>query len=206
MAEVSASLRAALLEADDEYLTGLSNKGTLNRGRKDLQALSPSAQAQGEELLVTLGAETCTLRVPLGDSACTCPARGVCRHLVSAILWAKAQLGQEAAPSAAESPAAPSAAEGSSAPFAGSEAPAREAPAAKEEPPRVSLRDFTPLLDYPFEALRRAMGAKRLSRLAARLQEEADPAGALLLFLPQPRALPSQGRGHFALPDCEGQA
>ena len=36
MEEVSASLRAALLEADDEYLTGLSNKGTLNRGRKDL--------------------------------------------------------------------------------------------------------------------------------------------------------------------------
>lgn len=175
MEEVSASLRAALLEADDEYLTGLSSKGTLNRGRKDLQALSPSAQAQGEELLVTLGAETCTLRVPLGDSACTCPARGVCRHLVSAILWAKAQLGQEAAPSAAESPAVPSAAEGSSVPSAGSEAPAREAPAAKEEPPRVSLRDFTPLLDYPFEALRRAMGAKRLSRLAARLQEEGLP-------------------------------
>lgn len=194
MEEVSASLRAALLEADDEYLTGLSNKGTLNRGRKDLQALSPSAQAQGEELLVTLGAETCTLRVPLGDSACTCPARGVCRHLVSAILWAKAQLGQEAAPSAAESLAAPSAAEESSVPSAGSEAPvqeapaepkahpstepevpAREAPAAKEEPPRVSLRDFTPLLDYPFEQLRRAMGAKRLSRLAARLQEEGLP-------------------------------
>ena len=175
MEEVSASLRAALLEADDEYLMGLSNKGTLNRGRKDLQALSPSAQAQGEELLVTLGAETCTLRVPLGDSACTCPARGVCRHLVSAILWAKAQLGQEAAPSAAESPAVPSAAEGSSAPSAGSEAPAREAPAAKEEPPRVSLRDFTQLLDYPFEQLRRAMGAKRLSRLAARLQEEGLP-------------------------------
>ena len=194
MEEVSASLRAALLEADDEYLTGLSNKGTLNRGRKDLQALSPSAQAQGEELLVTLGAETCTLRVPLGDSACTCPARGVCRHLVSAILWVKTQLGQETAPTAAESPAAPSAAEGSSAPSAGSEAPvqeapaepkahpstepevpAREAPAAKEEPPRASLRDFTPLLDYPFEALRRAMGAKRLSRLAARLQEEGLP-------------------------------
>ena len=117
MEEVSASLRAALLEADDEYLTGLSNKGTLNRGRKDLQALSPSAQAQGEELLVTLGAETCTLRVPLGDSACTCPARGVCRHLVSAILWVKTQLEQETEPSAAE---------GSSAPFAGSEAPARD--------------------------------------------------------------------------------
>lgn len=176
MEEVSASLRAALLEADDEYLTGLSNKGTLNRGRKDLQALSPSAQAQGEELLVTLGAETCTLRVPLGDSACTCPARGVCRHLVSAILWAKAQLGQEAAPSAAaESPAVPSTAERSSAPRTEPEAPAREEPTAKEEPPRVSLRDFTPLLDYPFEALRRAMGAKRLSRLAARLQEEGLP-------------------------------
>ncbi len=176
MEEVSASLRAALLEADDEYLTGLSNKGTLNRGRKDLQALSPSAQAQGG------GAAGDARR---GDVHAASPAWGQRMHLSGPRRLPppcqRHPLGEGAARAGGRAfrrrkprravrcgrKLRPIRRIGS--PGAGSTRPA------KEEPPRVSLRDFTPLLDYPFEALRRAMGAKRLSRLAARLQEEGLP-------------------------------
>ncbi len=139
MEEFPASLKKALAEADEAYLAGLSNKGTVNRGKKDLQGLSPALTVQGEEAQVALGGETCTLRAPLGDSACTCPARGICRHLISAILWAKDQLGEAASQEAAPPP------------------------------------DFTPLLEYPLEPLKRAMSGRRFGQLLARLQGEGLP-------------------------------
>lgn len=162
MEPLSASLRKALLEADDDYLTGLSNKGTLNRGKKDLQTLSPVLSAQGEELRVELGAETCVLRAPLGNSECTCPSHSVCRHLISAILFAKAQLAEtgseDHAPNGEEKKA-------------DGPVPA----AAAEQEAEASSPDFTPLLDYPIESLRRAIGSSRFLRFAVRLAEEGAP-------------------------------
>lgn len=162
MESLSAPLRKALLEADDDYLVGLSNKGTLNRGKKDLQTLSPVLSVQGEELRVELGAETCVLRAPLGNSECTCPARGICRHLVSAILWAKAQLAETESQDDARSGEKQEA-----------DAPARAA--AAEQETDAPSPDFTPLLDYPIETLRRAIGSSRFVRFAARLAEEGTP-------------------------------
>lgn len=162
MEPLSASLRKALLEADDDYLAGLSNKGTLNRGKKDLQTLSPVLSAQGEELRVELGGETCILRAPLGNSECTCPARGVCRHLVSAILWAKAQFA-ETEPQDGTSGSGEQEADGSA------------HAATAEQAPDVPSPDFTPLLEYPIEPLRRAMGNSRFLRFVARLAEEGAP-------------------------------
>ena len=75
---------------------GLSNKGTVNRAKKDLAGLAPTAEIQGESVLVTLGDVQCTIRAPLGDSLCTCPAPGMCRHRIAAILWLKRQTDQDA--------------------------------------------------------------------------------------------------------------
>ena len=44
------SLAAALAAADEAYLIGLSNKGTVNRAKKDLAALAaPQLQVEGQE-------------------------------------------------------------------------------------------------------------------------------------------------------------
>ena len=75
-----AELHAALRQADEDYLIGLSNKGTVKRAKKDLEGLTPAAQEEDQAVQVRLGEEVCTIRAPLGDSTCTCPAPGMCRH------------------------------------------------------------------------------------------------------------------------------
>lgn len=89
--ELSNELRAALAAADDAYLIGLSNKGTLNRAKKDLASLTPTLEGE----TVTIGTEMCTIRVPLGDSKCTCPSSSMCRHRLAAMLWLRDQIDTE---------------------------------------------------------------------------------------------------------------
>lgn len=87
-------LRAALRQVDDDYLTGLSNKGILKRSYKDLEGETPAYVWQGETAEVTLKSETCVIKNPLGESSCSCPSSGICRHVVTAILWLKSQIDQ----------------------------------------------------------------------------------------------------------------
>lgn len=91
-------LRAALAAADDGYLTGLSNKGTLNRAKKDLAGLSPKAEAAGNMMVVTMGTETVMLTAPLGGSMCSCPSSAMCRHRIGAMLWLREQAGTAQTP------------------------------------------------------------------------------------------------------------
>ena len=86
------TLQAALSAADEAYLIGLSNKGTVNRGKKDLAALTaPEWTVEGESVRITLGEVSCQIKAPLGDSTCTCPSSGMCRHRIAAILFLKNQ-------------------------------------------------------------------------------------------------------------------
>lgn len=88
-----------LNEADDDYLIGLSNKGIVKRAYKDLEAQNTDGsnniliqeQEIRETVSMPIGEETVTLCFPLGESKCSCPARGVCRHIVMAILALKKQ-------------------------------------------------------------------------------------------------------------------
>ena len=88
-------LRTALTQAGEEYLVGLCNKGTVNRAKKDLTSLTPTAQTDGDAVRVALGDVECIIRAPLGDSGCSCPAQGMCRHRAAAILWLKTQTAAE---------------------------------------------------------------------------------------------------------------
>ena len=88
-------LKRLLLQADDEYLAGLSNKGTVKRAYKDLEQEKPSARWDGEEAEVSWKEASCRVRAPLGDSSCSCPSRSVCRHLIGAILYLKKELEAE---------------------------------------------------------------------------------------------------------------
>lgn len=75
-----------LADVDDDYLIGLSNKGIVKRAYKDKDECDARIGEQGEEVSVTLGAETVQIRYPLGESKCSCPSRSICRHVVLAIL------------------------------------------------------------------------------------------------------------------------
>lgn len=89
------ALKTVLLQTEDEYLTGLSNKGTVKRAYKDLAGESPSVRWQEEGAEVRLKDAVCQIRVPLGSSSCSCPSRSICRHRIAAILYLKQELEQE---------------------------------------------------------------------------------------------------------------
>ena len=78
-----------ILSADDEYLTGLTNKGTLKRAYKDMESGDISAEYGDDEITVSTGGEKCTIKNPLAESKCSCPSRSICRHIITSILWLK---------------------------------------------------------------------------------------------------------------------
>lgn len=87
------ALSAALAAADENYLIGLCNKGTVNRAKKDLAALAePEAEPEGTGVTVRLGDAACFITAPLGESRCSCPSGAICRHRIAAILWLKGRL------------------------------------------------------------------------------------------------------------------
>ena len=64
------------------------------------------AFAAQEVLELTVGEETVQIRLPLGESTCSCPSRSICRHVVQGILAMKAAF---AASEAVENKTAPTA-------------------------------------------------------------------------------------------------
>ena len=93
--ELPQKLRAALLAADEEYLTALCNRGTVNRAKKDLASTQPEARGtDGDAVTLAVGDAVCTITAPLGNSICSCPSSAMCRHRMAAILWLKEQSAQ----------------------------------------------------------------------------------------------------------------
>lgn len=88
-------LKKLLLQADDEYLTGLSNRGMVKRGYKDLEQETPEAVWSEEEAQVTWKEASCRIRVPLGSSTCSCPSRSMCRHRIGAMVFLRRELEKE---------------------------------------------------------------------------------------------------------------
>ncbi|MDE7183961.1 MAG: hypothetical protein K2O40_05670 [Lachnospiraceae bacterium] len=99
--------KSAFGEIDDDYLTGISNKGIVKRAYKDLETipcmaagqnlqeaagkrLQDTAFAAEDVLQIAVGEETVQIRLPFGESACSCPSRSICRHVVQGILALKA--------------------------------------------------------------------------------------------------------------------
>ena len=153
--EIPQTLCAALLSADEEYLIALSNKGTVNRAKKDLSAAQPEIkQIQGETITLSVGDAVCTITVPLGSSTCTCPSSAICRHRMSAILWLKQQAAQEGAPS--EEAAVP----------------------VEDKQSEKAPEELTALLSaYPAQTLARQVGERRVSTL---VQRESSGEGAAI--------------------------
>jgi hypothetical protein len=81
-------LRGVLKTLDDDALAALANKGLLRRAQKDLEASRPQLAAV-EDGLVRVQLADAAVEVPelVAKSTCTCPATGICRHVLSALIY-----------------------------------------------------------------------------------------------------------------------
>ena len=171
------SLKHLLVQADDGYLEGLSNRGTVKRAYKDLEQEQPEVVWDEEtgEAQAAFGDTVCHIRAPLGESTCSCPSRSVCRHIVAAILYLRQGLIAEEYPpsqaSAVETSAAAAPAGETSAAAPVAEAPAAEAPAAGLVP--SELRQA--LLAVPLSRIKNACGDKAGREFAGRIEAGERP-------------------------------
>jgi hypothetical protein len=76
---------------DEEYLIGISNKGILNRGKKDLEAIKNiEVEIQTDSIKLTLPHETvCFISEKATEYKCSCPSRTVCKHIIISFLYLK---------------------------------------------------------------------------------------------------------------------
>lgn len=81
-------LRAVVKTLGDDALAGLANKGLLRRAQKDLETAKP-ALAGCEESKVRVQFPDAVVEVPElpAKSKCSCPATGICRHVLGALLF-----------------------------------------------------------------------------------------------------------------------
>lgn len=81
--------QSVLQEIDDDYLIGISNKGIVKRAYKDMETIpceiSQKTVFEENEVKVHVGEETVQIKLPLGESTCSCPSRSICRHVVQKI-------------------------------------------------------------------------------------------------------------------------
>ena len=85
-------IAAALAAADDNSLISLANKGLFNRACKDTEGVSAEYSERDGGVALTVGGEECLIKAPLSDSRCSCPARGICRHILGGIIILRREL------------------------------------------------------------------------------------------------------------------
>lgn len=164
-------------KVDDDYLIGLSNKGTLKRAYKDLEQENPVLTRQGEEAQiaaqVALKEETCVLRVPLGESSCSCPSQSICRHIITAILWMK----KEVSSGETKGDAAEASSEAEKEDAARAESKAEKANVETTDSGTANPADGkkTELLELPKERMIRACGSRHFSVFLAHVRQGALP-------------------------------
>lgn len=175
---------AAYRHYDDEALAALASSGLLRRAAKDLEAGKvgwhpDDGAARG--VVAADGQQVALAPRGPGAARCDCPAPGICKHILAATLWLRANAGAAAPATDAAVPAADAAA---STPASASE-PAPEpasGPAAAPASPDVLAEVLA--LDPP--ALWRAAGAAATRKAAAMFATldgaEATVQGAVLVI------------------------
>src|SRR5919202_1453121 len=84
--------RADLLALSLEDLTALTNRGTVKRALRELEAQEVTGEPEeaGDGTVTVRWSDGVECRIPggavLAQGRCSCPAAGVCRHLVRSVL------------------------------------------------------------------------------------------------------------------------
>lgn len=86
------TLAAEILSADEERLVSMANKGLYKRALKDIDGAEPVYTEENGVVSVSAGGEVCRVSIPLEKSSCTCPSRGICRHIIAAILMLRSEV------------------------------------------------------------------------------------------------------------------
>lgn len=100
-------LQAQFARYDEDAFAALANRGLFRRARKDMEKTEARIEEKEERVLVHLDRYVVELddRGP-AMASCSCPASGVCQHILCACLVLAAAAGEEAA-SASEASAEP---------------------------------------------------------------------------------------------------
>jgi hypothetical protein len=92
-------IRSAAALLDDDALAALANRGLVRRARKDLELQPPKLVGEaGERVVLEVEGSRVAVDERFASSTCTCPASGICRHILGAIMFLATQL--PAAPTA----------------------------------------------------------------------------------------------------------
>lgn len=81
-------LKSLINTLDDDYLIGISNKGTFNRAKKDLEkAQSIECKINEENIEITIDDITCLVNEEVQKYKCSCPSRSICKHVIMCYLY-----------------------------------------------------------------------------------------------------------------------
>lgn len=168
-----------LSEIEDEYLVGLTNKGTVKRAYKDKKSTAVKIVKTEEEAVLQVEEETVALHIPLGESKCSCPSRSICRHIILAILTLKESVANDEIISKDDSTA-----ETADSGFSEKNNTTTETDlSVSSEKGKITETDKTSLQEqlwneirsYPEKVLFRAMGARRLASFQNKIRENIQP-------------------------------
>lgn len=152
----------------DDYLAGIANKGIVKRAYKDKQETETEVLSMGEDAGVRVGEETVTIRIPLGDSKCTCPSRSICRHVILGILALREKCGEAAEPSGEAS--AESSEDARDAAAQREESGTGDSKAAALQEEGMSQALAREIAEYPVSALRKTMGTRNFQAFLRQLK------------------------------------
>lgn len=175
-------LRTVLETLNDEALASLANRGLVRRAQKDLEAARPGILGiEADRARVQLADAVVDVLAIVSKSTCSCPATGVCRHILAALVFLRddTDWGREEASTAKEASRDVAVAPDLTG-LASSRAP-EVAPVAATSPSDVlGALDDDAIQQWAGKATFR----KGLKALAARPQVEIETAPALVIRFP----------------------
>src|SRR5688572_29132954 len=73
---------------DDDALAAMANKGLVRRAQKDLETAAPQIlDVFGDRVRIQVAEAAVEIPELPSKSTCSCPATGICRHILSALLF-----------------------------------------------------------------------------------------------------------------------
>ena|GEM_PF-3365976 len=93
-----ASFKEQITIIDEAYLTGISNRGIVNRAQKDLAGSGVSFTVT-DTMLEASFADGAVVKITdsLSNFVCSCPSRTICKHVIMALIKASESAGDQAA-------------------------------------------------------------------------------------------------------------